>query len=274
MKNETMMPRYIFSAPQLGDLIKVAPRLFLGLDYDGVLAPIAPRPEEAQPTKEVCALLTRLTRLPTVDVVVSSGRTIANLLTLLPIPDLTYIGAHGLHIRTASGESIALFPPDAFAAELARLRLEVEAIISNLPDCRLEDKGQVLALHYRLASTKIGEQAVRQFVAVVTTYQQQGYALDLIHGNKVIEVRPHDINKGKAIQALLDREGHPTLPVYIGDDTTDEDAFLALRHRGVTILVSDPPRSTAARYYLKNPEEVRRFLSQILEVRRTAEATF
>lgn len=273
MKAETVMPRYIFSAPQLEDLIKVAPRLFLGLDYDGVLAPIAPRPEEARPTKGICLLLAQLSHLPAVEVSVISGRTIADLSVLLPIPDLTYIGTHGLIIRTASGESISLLPPDAFAAELVPLRQEVEAMIINQPGCYLEDKGQVLALHYRLAPSKTGEQVMRQFAAAVAEYQQKGCALDLIHGSKVIEVRPRGINKGKAIQLLLKREEHTTLPVYIGDDTTDEDAFIALQNRGITILVADPPRSTAARYYLKNSEEVLRFLSRVLGVRRTTVAT-
>lgn len=268
MKIETMMPRYLFSAPQIEDLIKVAPRLFLGLDYDGVLAAMAPRPEDAQPTKEICALLTHLSHLPTVAVVLSSGRTIADLSTLLPIPGLTYIGAHGLSIHTPSGESIALLPPDAFVAELTHLRQAAETIILDQPGCHLEDKGQVLALHYRLAPPATGERVIQQFAAAVAEYQRKGCALDLIHGNKVIEVRPCSINKGNAVQVLLNREEHATLPVYIGDDTTDEDAFLALQNRGVTILVADPPRSSAARYYLKNPEEVLQFLSRVLELRR------
>jgi trehalose-phosphatase len=269
MKTETIIPRYIFSAPQLEDLIKIAPRLFLGLDYDGVLASIASRPEEAQPTTGIPELLVQLSHLPAVEIVIISGRTIADLSALLPIPRLTYIGVHGLTIRTASGESTSLLPPDAFAVELRHLRQETETMIIDQPGCFLENKGQVLALHYRLAPPETGEQVMQQFAAAVVEYQRKGCALDLIRGSKVVEVRPRDINKGKAIQLLLAREEQTTLPVYIGDDTTDEDAFIALQNRGVTVLVADPPRSTAARYYLKNPEEVRRFLSRVLEVRRT-----
>jgi alpha,alpha-trehalase len=87
-------------------------------------------------------------------------------------------------------------------------------------------------------------------------------------GKKVYELLPDvDWNKGKAVLWLLETlglEGRNALPIYIGDDRTDEDAFLALKKRGVAILVSEDPQVTAANYWLNNPEEVERFLGELI----------
>jgi trehalose-phosphatase len=94
-------------------------------------------------------------------------------------------------------------------------------------------------------------------------------------GKKVYELLPDiDWNKGKAVLWLLETlglEGRNALPVYIGDDRTDEDAFRALEKRGVAILVSEHPQVTAANYWLKNPEEVQRFLQQVTDCLRATE---
>jgi trehalose-phosphatase len=87
-------------------------------------------------------------------------------------------------------------------------------------------------------------------------------------GKKVYELLPDiDWNKGKAVLWLLDTlglESRNVLPIYIGDDRTDEDAFRALEERGVAILVSEHPQVTAANYWLNNPEEVERFLAELI----------
>jgi trehalose-phosphatase len=87
-------------------------------------------------------------------------------------------------------------------------------------------------------------------------------------GKKVYELLPDiDWNKGKAVLWLLETlglEGRSALPIYIGDDRTDEDAFRALEKRGVGILVSEQPQVTAANYWLNNPEEVERFLGELI----------
>ena len=88
-------------------------------------------------------------------------------------------------------------------------------------------------------------------------------------GKKVYELLPDiDWNKGKAVLWLLETlglESRNVLPIYIGDDRTDEDAFRALEKRGVAILVSEHPQVTAANYCLSNPEEVERFLQKITD---------
>ena len=89
-----------------------------------------------------------------------------------------------------------------------------------------------------------------------------------INGKKVYELLPDiDWDKGKAVIWLLETLGlehENALPIYIGDDRTDEDAFRALEQRGVGILVSEQPQVTAASFWLRNPEQVERFLRELI----------
>jgi trehalose 6-phosphate phosphatase len=186
---------------------------------------------------------------------------------MLSLPGITYVGTHGLEILTATGETRSLLPAGAFTTVMARLRREIESTVAGRPGLLLEDKLNTLALHYRLAAKEDGELAVAQFLATVQTYQRRGVALEVLRGKKVVEVRPVGINKGKAIQSLLKQRDHTIFPLYLGDDVTDEDAFQVLNERGLTILVADPPRGTAAQYYLRHPEEVLSFLLRVLSLR-------
>src|SRR5258708_3923246 len=97
-------PRYVFSTPDLEVLWQTAPQLFLCLDYDGTLVPIASRPEEARPTAALLALLSQLTRAPGIKVAIVSGRPLSDLCALLPVTGMACIGTHGLELRTASGK--------------------------------------------------------------------------------------------------------------------------------------------------------------------------
>lgn len=263
-------PRYVFSTPDLEVLWRTAPQLFLCLDYDGTLVPIASRPEEARPTAALLALLSQLTRAPGIKVAIVSGRPLSDLCALLPVAGMACIGTHGLELRTASGKVHQFVPVGAFTTVVARLRRDLAPLLSQISGLLLEDKRYTLALHYRLAQPAEAERAVAQFLAVTRTYQKKGVTLEVLQGKKVVEVRPVGVNKGKAIQSLREYRDKATVFVSLGDDATDEEAFQALNSRGPTILVADPPQPTAARYYLKNPEEVSRFLSRVLRLRQEA----
>jgi trehalose-phosphatase len=265
-----LVPRYALTSPEVEALCSSAPKLWLGLDYDGTLVPIAPRPEEARPTPAVLALLSQFAQTPSVEVAVLSGRPLPDLCALLPVPGIVYAGTHGLEIRMTSGETQSLLPAGAFSTVMARLRQEAQLMVAGKPGFLVEDKRHALALHYRLAREDEGERVVAQFLAFIRAYQGRGVALEVLRGKKVIEVRPVGVNKGKAVQFLLGSGSKATLPLYLGDDVTDEDAFRVLTGRGLTILVADPPRRTAAQYYLSNPEEVSCFLSRMLRLRQAA----
>ncbi len=266
-RSSFMLPRHLLSIPNLDALCRAAPRLFLGLDYDGTLVPIAPRPEEARPTPALHALLAQLAQAPRVEVALISGRPLSELCALLPVLGISYVGTHGLEMRTVTGEVRQLIPAGAFTTIMARLRRDISPIVASDPGFLLEDKRYALALHYRQARPETSERGVARFLSAVLAYQRKGVALEVIHGKKVVEVRPVGVNKGKAVQCLLRRESNMTLPLYLGDDATDEDAFRLVNGRGLTILVADPPQRTAARYYLRTPQEVFNFLSHLLSLR-------
>lgn len=230
------------------------------LDYDGTLTPIAARPELASLAEPMRARLGLLAeRCP---VAVISGRDLDDLRRLVGLDGLVYAGSHGLDI--AGPEGLRLQPERApmFTAAVGRaiglLRPAVGAIAGTV----VEPKRFAVAVHYR----QVPEAAVGALEAVVDDVARMVPELHKTHGKKVFELRPRfDWDKGKAVSWLLDAFGHVEadgLPFYLGDDRTDEDAFQALRDRGVTIFVGCGG-PTAARYRLRDCDEVGDFLDAL-----------
>jgi trehalose 6-phosphate phosphatase len=257
------VPTSLWQSPWPEQLRRTVPRLLLCLDYDGTLAPIADRPDEARPTSALLTLLSQLVQRPNLVVTIVSGRSLPDLRSLLPVQGLMFIGTHGCEVGTVDGKTRLLIPGGVVSLAIARLHQEIAPTLINAPGLFLEDKRYALALHYRQAQPQ-DAWAIEEFLAAVRAYQRKGITLEVIHGKKVIEVRPVGSNKGKAVQFLLAGEHAQTLPVYIGDDTTDEEAFLALSERGITIVVAESPRASAAQYYLNDTAEVLRFLSTLV----------
>lgn len=105
----------------------------------------------------------------------------------------------------------------------------------------LEDKGIALALHYRRAERDTALAARKEFVRAVHWYQQQGVKLELLAGKEVIEAKPTGMTKGDAITQILARYASTALPIYIGDERSDEAAFEAIADVGMAILVAETP---------------------------------
>lgn len=263
----TALPQPLWLNSQLERFCRAAPRLFLCLDYDGTLVPIASRPEDARPTAALLTLLAQFVQHPHIKVAIVSGRSLSDLRALLPIQGMAYIGTHGGEMCTAAGETRRLVLGGVVAMAIARLHQDLAPLLSQTSGFVLEDKQYALALHYRLAQPEEEEWAIRQFLTAVQEYQRKGILLEVIYGKKVVEVRPVGVSKGRAVQSLLEAEHRTTLPIYVGDDLTDEEAFQTLHGRGLTILVADSPYYTAAQYTLRSPQEVSRFLSFLLNLR-------
>lgn len=240
-------------------------RLLLFLDYDGTLVEIAPRPELARPAPELLRVLTRLTSLLSQAVMVVSGRPLADLQELLPIPGLNYLGSHGSqgliggrpwHLET-SGEGSK--------EEQEELAQELTRNLSDLDGWWLERKSPGFALHYRQAQPL----EERRIMAVLEPWLRQIVQegrYQVLPGKKVVEILPQGVSKGAAIhKILLFTRFSGFFPVYLGDDVTDETAFQALQGHGLTVKVGDTAAASAAAFSLDNPKEVQQFLALLAE---------
>jgi trehalose 6-phosphate phosphatase len=234
--------------------------LLLLLDYDGTLVEIAPHPELARPTPEVLELLSRLAVQEDLKVMVVSGRTLRDLQELLPVPGLDFLGSHGGEASIAGcSHPLPVAPSNEAAVAWWR-----NWIIWRLRPFRgwwIEDKPQGFALHYR----EVAAEQMYEFTGILSIIQeqwQQEGPLQLLVGKKVLEILPQGVSKGSAIQAiLLLAEFCRFFPIYLGDDITDESAFLVVQDRGLSIQVGGPLKRSAATHYLPDPLAVRQFLT-------------
>ncbi len=222
--------------------------LFL-LDYDGTLAPFAPRPDEARPHPGAPALLAALDRRYPLWIV--TGRMLEDLAPLLPLP-LRALGMHGAQ-EGRLGE--APEPPPRPEATVRLLRA-AQAGAPDLPGVRTEQKGAAFALHYRGAPDEAP--IVRALEAWAAGLPP---GLEALWGKKVLEVRPAGEDKGAAALRIAARFPGCT-PVFIGDDASDEDAFRALGPPAVTVKVG--PEPTSARFRLAGIPEVMAYLRAYL----------
>jgi len=248
-------------------LEKLAEReVALFLDYDGTLTPIVSRPELAVlDSASRDALRAVASAIPTA---IISGRGRPDVETLVGIPDLAYAGSHGFDIVGPHGAAIDYEIADWIAPVMQHVSRELEAALEDIEGCIIEPKGFSVAAHHRLVS----EDRVSYVEAVVDRMVATDGRLQKAAGKKVFEIRPAlDWDKGEALLVLLKALGLDSenyLPIYIGDDVTDEDAFRVVQDRGVGILVSQVPRETAASFWLQDPFEVHAFLDRL---RRRAE---
>ena len=256
------MPHLLNVWPAVSRRLENAGRVLLVFDYDGTLTPIVTRPEAALLSAEVRALLTKLSQTGDSEtcrdyiVGIVSGRSLANLKELVAIPGLVYAGNHGLEI---AGPGISFVHPEvrASAPALDELFGLLPGALANIPGVNVEHKGLSLTVHYRAAPDAYAG-AVEEAVGAAARPFVEGQAVRLTRGKKVVEVRPNvDWHKGKAIARI--RESYPDrpLPVFFGDDRTDEDGFAVVQEQGGLAVFVGPARSgTVALHQLESPAEV------------------
>jgi trehalose 6-phosphate phosphatase len=255
-------PNVMESLSEIGRRIDQAGRILLALDFDGTLTPIRPYPGDAVLAESVRTLLEKLSRLPHVDVMIASGRSIADARSLVGLPGVIYSGNHGLEI---SGKGLTFDEPAARAAtgRLENLARTIQERFANEPGVLVENKGPTASVHYRNAPAERWD----HIAAVVRdTVSSQADLFVVLPGRRVWEIRPRVYwHKGSAVNWVASRLEDPDhrLVFFIGDDRTDEDAFASLPE-GVTIKVGHEG-PTQARYQLADPAAVELFLVWLLE---------
>ncbi|MDB5969114.1 MAG: otsB [Hydrocarboniphaga sp.] len=222
----------------------------LYLDFDGTLVDLAPTPDSVRPAEGLVELLGSLQQLLAGAVAIVTGRRLESVDRWLAPLRFCGAGLHGAQMRLARDQAdTSEFPP-----EIGRLAAELRAIYANDPRILVEDKGGTVALHYRLAPERAPE------CAALMRRLALAHGLDVITGHAVVEARPRGVNKGLGVHRLA--EAAPFAgrsPVFVGDDTTDEDAILVAQAlAGIGIRVG--ATHSAARYRLADVAAVHRWL--------------
>jgi len=257
--------KHLFEAwDEVEPRIRQARPLFLLLDYDGTLTPIVARPEQAACSPGVKSLLEKLRDFPRALVAIISGRALEDLKEKVGVSGITYVGNHGLEMENPAGVHRKNLSPRR-QDELRQIRKSLETMLKPIPGILFEDKGPILAVHYRNAPR---ESSGRVQEAVRKMLENYSDRWRFSAGKKIFEVRPRvDFDKGKTVRELLHRfSPAKVLPVYLGDDQADEDAFRAIRDRGIPILVGPSSTLSAASYFLWDPSEVLEFLRRCEEI--------
>ncbi|KPK91823.1 MAG: hypothetical protein AMJ94_06475 [Deltaproteobacteria bacterium SM23_61] len=237
-------------------------RLAVFVDYDGTLTPIVDQPEDARLSEKVREILSYLAaHFP---VAVISGRDLSDIRERVAVDKIVYAGSHGFEIAFPDGRVWEHPLAVDYLSFLDRVESKLEERLRRIGGCRLERKRFSLAVHYR----RVAEAHFAGVEKAVYESTQDFPELRLSGGKKIYEFQPRvEWHKGKALLLLLellDLNRPDVLPLYIGDDATDEDVFQVLQARGLSILVAEESWPTAAHYSLKDPKEVQTFLQRIL----------
>jgi trehalose-phosphatase len=260
-------PPPLLPAAMLQELAARGP-ILLCLDYDGTISDLVSRPAMARPVEGVVvAIKSMAPRGDRIAIAIVSGRPVAELRRMTGLGrEVMYAGVHGLEIagrsREAGGDDIRTTDDAArCASELDRVRAWLARNVPDGAGFEVEDKRLALALHYRNAERAAADALCARFEEFVRTDAPH---LRAAHNKMVVEALPVAASKGAALRALGREAGPAFVPVYFGDDRTDEDAFaeLASRGAGIGVLVGEA-RPSLARFRIESPAAVARVLTAL-----------
>ncbi|KAM7493766.1 hypothetical protein LguiB_028375 [Lonicera macranthoides] len=259
-------------------------KVVMFLDYDGTLSPIVDDPDRAFMSTDMRSAVKSVAKyFPTA---IISGRSRDKVYELVGLTELYYAGSHGMDIMfpvretvstdhsncikstNSQGEEVNLFQPAReFLPMIDEVFRSLVENTKNINGAKVENHRFCASVHYRNVDEKSWPMVAQCVRDTLKNYPR----LRLTHGRKVIEVRPViDWDKGKAVEFLLKSlridGSDDVLPIYIGDDRTDEDAFKVLRegNRGYGILVSSSAKESKAIFSLRDPSEVNEFLKSLV----------
>lgn len=254
-----MLPSALDNLHTIFDQLYQQPkRVVFFLDYDGTLSPIVDDPDSAtipERTREALSLVA--SRFTTAIV---SGRSRKKVMSMVNLNQLIYAGSHGFDIEGPKGVISHRVASD-WLPSLKKAYDELEKLVPRFSGATVEDNILSVSFHYRRCDPSI----IREAQSCVDEITNR-LGLVRTRGKMVYEVRPlFDWHKGKAVEYLLNAlhlMGPDVLPIYIGDDLTDEDAFKVLQGKGISVIVAEANtvRDTHADMRLNNPFEVQDFL--------------
>ena len=234
------------------------------LDYDGTLTPIVEDPQKAFLSPRYREVIASLLGDEKNFVCIISGRAIEQLEGFIGLKGVVLAGNHGMEI---AGPDISYVNDGALRAKpmLGEIAEMLRWKLSEFEGVLVEDKGLTVSVHYRMVPVKRQPSLKRFFYREMEKFLASNTII-ITRGKRVLEVRPNVVwDKGNTVKWIL---GHLSdhlskekpYPVYMGDDETDEDAFRALKGRGLTVLISPRKGVSEAGYFIKNVEEAYQFL--------------
>lgn len=239
--------------------------LLVAMDFDGTMAPIVGRAEDARPLPRSASAFAGLAVLPRTTTALISGRALASLRAVASPPvDTLLIGSHGAEAWLGPGSTELALEEDQKLL-LAEVRAVLAEIVSEAPGTALEDKPAGVVLHTRLAEDDVAEDAVAAARAVL----QDRKGVYLKDGKRVLETSVVHASKGEGVTFLRQISG-ATAVLFAGDDTTDEDAFARLEPGDVGVKVGLD--FTQAQYRVEAPVHVAELLEALLQERSIAVA--
>lgn len=245
------------------DLKNKEPLIFL--DYDGTLTPIVNTPDKAVLSDGMRDTVRALSQVYKVAVV--SGRATDDVRSKVRLDNLFFAGSHGFEIVDPQGEVTINEEAREIRPVIDEIHSRLSEELKDLPGALVEHVKYTISTHYRLVSDEDFPGIQQAVDAVLKDYPR----VRVTHGKKVFEIRPRiDWDKGKAVKWILGVLNYRTedhVPIYIGDDTTDEDAFDVIRDDGIGILVAEKARASKARFRIQNTEDVKSVLRHLIDLK-------
>lgn len=256
----SMQAKYVnyITAQVIKNRYKQAERRAIFLDYDGTLVGFQRNIEKASPDAELIRILTALCNDELNRVVVISGRDHHTLGKWFSNLRVDLIAEHGAwkKINGMEWESIPGLN-DNWKKEIMPV---LQTYTDRTPGTFIEEKDFSLVWHFRKADEGLAELRANELMTNLR-YLAADRGLQLLPGNKIIEIKNIEINKGRAVASWMQLNSDPEFVLAIGDDHTDEDIFKSLPETATTIKVGS--NISAARYYLNSYTDVRRFLENL-----------
>jgi trehalose-phosphatase len=264
--------KYVFDAwEDITGQIRAHSSVLLLFDFDGTLTPIVDSPELAKLSNESRELLKILAAVKGFTLGIISGRAISDLVNRVNIHNIIYAGNHGLEIK---GPELSFIHPltQEFKSTIRILGQVMNKTMSGIKGLFVEDKGLTISVHYRLVNSQDEERQVKNMFERIVGVARMLGKVKTTSGKKVFEVRPAvNWDKGKAVEHVLKhlrqrgKYRDKVLPLYLGDDLTDEDAFRSVaRYGGISIFVGEPGQESSATYYLHSTDDVKLFMHKLL----------